>query len=200
MPVASTLSYAALDQLGRTAQDCYHELMTRKSVTPQLLRAAVYGANDGIITTFAVVAGVAGASLSTRVILIMGVSNLIADGIAMGLGDFLGEKSEQDMESSSLKRRPRGGIWHTGLTTFLAFVLVGSAPLLPYFVELQGVQGTDAFIMSILCTVAALFIVGSLRSIFTKRSWLRSGLEMLLVGTIAAGAAFALGAFIDTQI
>ena len=174
--------------------------MNRKSLTPQLLRAAVYGANDGIVTTFAVVAGVAGAGLSTRVILIMGISNLIADGIAMGLGDFLGEKSEQDMERSTLKHRPKGGIWHTGLMTFTSFVIVGSAPLLPYFLALNAKEGVDLFIASILCTAMALFVVGSLRSIFTRRSWLRSGLEMLFVGTLAAGAAFGLGAFINTLI
>lgn len=183
-----------------TEPDCYHGEMTKKSLTPQLLRAAVYGSNDGIITTFAVVAGVAGANLNTRVILIMGISNLIADGIAMGLGDFLGEKSEQDMERGTLGRRPKGGIWHTGLMTFTAFVLVGSAPLLPYFFTLDGEYGSDLFVASIICTAAALFVVGSLRSIFTRRSWFRSGLEMLFVGALAAGAAFALGSFIDTQI
>ena len=174
--------------------------MKNGSLTPQLLRAAVYGANDGIVTTFAVVAGVAGASLSTRVILIMGISNLIADGIAMGLGDFLGEKSEQDMERGTVQRRPRGGIWHTGLMTFISFVIVGSAPLLPYLIGFNNEIGSQLFSASIACTAAALFIVGSLRSIFTRRSWWISGLEMLFVGTLAAGAAFGLGALINTQI
>ncbi len=44
----------------------------------------VYGANDGIITTFAVVAGVAGAALPARTILILGFANLLADGFSMG--------------------------------------------------------------------------------------------------------------------
>ena len=39
-----------------------------------ILEIFVYGANDGIVTTFAVVAGVAGAGLSTRVVLILGVA------------------------------------------------------------------------------------------------------------------------------
>ena len=174
--------------------------MKKTGLTPRLLRAAVYGANDGIVTTFAVVAGVAGASLNTRVILIMGISNLIADGLAMGLGDFLGEKSEQEMESNTIKRRPHGGIWHTGLMTFIAFVIVGSAPLLPYFFALFGTSGEQLFAASIACTASALFVVGSLRSHFTRRSWWQSGLEMLFVGAIAAGAAYGLGALINTQI
>ena len=56
----------------------------------------IYGANDGIITTFAVVAGAAGASLSPTVIIILGFANLLADGISMGASNFLGGKSERD--------------------------------------------------------------------------------------------------------
>lgn len=59
-----------------------------------ILKAAVFGANDGIVTTFAVVAGVAGAQLTAPVVLIMGIANLVADGLSMGLGDYLGERSE----------------------------------------------------------------------------------------------------------
>lgn len=174
--------------------------MKKTSFSPRLLRAAVYGANDGIVTTFAVVAGVAGAGLSSRIILIMGISNMVADGLAMGLGDFLGEKSEQEMERGALRQKTRGGIWHTGLVTFIAFGIAGSAPLIPYVLELIRPTGLDLFMFSIVCTALALFGVGSLRSIFTRRSWWRSGLEMLLVGAIAASAAYGLGAFIDTQV
>ncbi|NCN83117.1 MAG: hypothetical protein GW947_04070 [Candidatus Pacebacteria bacterium] len=45
------------------------------SFDPKLLKAAVYGANDGIVTTFAVVAGVAGAHLATNVVIILGIAN-----------------------------------------------------------------------------------------------------------------------------
>lgn len=63
--------------------------MTRQMLHLRLLPAGlvrhylpdlVYGANDGIITTFAVVSGVIGADLSERVILILGFANLVADG------------------------------------------------------------------------------------------------------------------------
>ena len=50
------------------------------------MRDLVYGANDGIITTFAVVAGVAGGALSARAVLIVGGANLIADALAMLAG------------------------------------------------------------------------------------------------------------------
>lgn len=58
----------------------------------------VFGANDGVITTFAVIAGAQGASLSRGVIIILGLANLIADGISMGAGNYLGSKSEIDYQ------------------------------------------------------------------------------------------------------
>lgn len=62
----------------------------------QYLKDVVFGANDGIITTFAVVAGVAGAELSTAIVLIIGIANLIADGFSMATGNYLGTKSENE--------------------------------------------------------------------------------------------------------
>ncbi len=59
------------------------------------IKDIVYGANDGIITTFAVVSGVAGAALSIKTVLILGFANLIADGISMGASNYLGSKSEE---------------------------------------------------------------------------------------------------------
>lgn len=70
----------------------------------EFLKDAVYAANDGIITTFAVVAGVVGASFVEAsfepvVILVLGFANLFADGISMASGNYLGTKSEKDLYS-----------------------------------------------------------------------------------------------------
>ncbi|MFA4814744.1 MAG: VIT1/CCC1 transporter family protein [Candidatus Gracilibacteria bacterium] len=56
----------------------------------------VYGGIDGSVTTFAVVAGVVGAELSTPVILILGFANLFADGFSMATGKYLSDKAELD--------------------------------------------------------------------------------------------------------
>lgn len=55
----------------------------------------VYGGIDGLVTTFAVVAGSAGAELSIPIVLILGFANLIADGFSMSIGAFLAARSEQ---------------------------------------------------------------------------------------------------------
>ncbi len=56
----------------------------------------VYGGIDGSVTTFAVVAGSAGANLDSSVVIILGFANLIADGFAMSIGSYLSNKSEKE--------------------------------------------------------------------------------------------------------
>jgi VIT1/CCC1 family predicted Fe2+/Mn2+ transporter len=68
------------------------------------LRDVVYGAIDGVVTTFAVVAGVAGAGLAPRVVLILGVANLAADGFSMAVSNFLGARSE-DQRRERIRRQ-----------------------------------------------------------------------------------------------
>lgn len=76
------------------------------------LREIVYGGNDGIVTTFAVVAGFSGASLgasqalelSTIAVLLFGMANLVGDGLSMSLGNYLSEKSESDVYTAIEKK------------------------------------------------------------------------------------------------
>ena len=56
----------------------------------------VYGAHDGIVTTFAVVAGTAGAGLPWGVVIILGMANLLADAVSMGAGSFLSIRNKRD--------------------------------------------------------------------------------------------------------
>ncbi|PIR62250.1 MAG: hypothetical protein COU65_04430 [Candidatus Pacebacteria bacterium CG10_big_fil_rev_8_21_14_0_10_42_12] len=132
----------------------------------------------------------------------MGIANMIADGLAMGLGDFLGERSEREMEAGLHRKVCKDAVWKSGLVTFIAFVIAGSLPLLPYCVYYAGLPIVEAsqFNFSILSTIGALFLVGSLRTTFTKQSWWKGGLEMLAVGTIAAGAAYLLGGWVESMI
>jgi VIT1/CCC1 family predicted Fe2+/Mn2+ transporter len=72
--------------------------------TRSRLRDFVYGAIDGIVTTFAVVAGVAGAGLEVRVVLILGAANLAADGFSMAASNFLGAKSDEQRRQRSRRQ------------------------------------------------------------------------------------------------
>lgn len=75
----------------KLVEDAWHQRAKGEYVAD-----VVFGANDGIITTFAVVAGAAGASLSPLVVIILGFANLLGDGASMGLGNYLGKKSEAE--------------------------------------------------------------------------------------------------------
>jgi VIT1/CCC1 family predicted Fe2+/Mn2+ transporter len=70
-----------------------------KSKFNDYLGEFVYGGIDGSITTFAVVAGAAGAAMDSSVIIILGMANLIADGFAMSVGSYLSAKAEQEQYS-----------------------------------------------------------------------------------------------------
>jgi vacuolar iron transporter family protein len=146
----------------------------------------VYGANDGIITTFAVVSGVVGAALSERVIVILGFANLVADGFSMGASNYLARRSQ--LEDDLTDRRD--ALRH-GSATVVGFVVAGVVPLVAYLVPLQ-----QAFRLPVAIGLAgaALFAVGGARTFVTKRGLLVSGLEMLLVGSLAAVVAFGIGA------
>ncbi|MFB6104992.1 MAG: VIT1/CCC1 transporter family protein [Halobacteriaceae archaeon] len=101
------------------------------------LAEVIYGANDGIVTTFAVVSGVADAALNPSIVLILGAANLFADGFSMGMSNYLSRRSAIDYH----RARSRAGTadtredgkapGRTAAVTFLAFVVAGWAPLLP---------------------------------------------------------------------
>ena len=81
----------------------YEKLMRRNELKKSLgmtfqeaaiIGGIVYGAIDGIVTTFAVVAGATGAALPYSVILILRFANLLADGFSMAAGNYLGTRPE----------------------------------------------------------------------------------------------------------
>lgn len=74
---------------------------------PSYLRDFIYGAIDGAVTTFAIVAGSAGASLDDKVVVILGMANLFADGFSMGVSNFLGSRAQIDERRQARERERR---------------------------------------------------------------------------------------------
>ena len=73
----------------------HHEPSGAVAIARHYIRDLVYGANDGLITTFAVVVGAVGGGLSPRAMLILGTANLFADGLSMGVGNYLSIRSHE---------------------------------------------------------------------------------------------------------
>lgn len=208
------------------------------------LRDWIYGGIDGAVTTFAVVSGVVGAELSTRIILILGLANLVGDGFSMAAGNYSGTRAERDeldhlrrVEHRHIDLEPEGereevrqifegkGFegddldrivevissdrerWvRTMLTeeyglpleirspflaaasTFSAFMLCGTVPLLPYLLNLRS-----PFLVAIVLTGLVFFVIGCVRSTWSPYRWWKAGLGTLAVGGTAAALAYWIG-------
>ncbi len=205
----------------------------------------IYGANDGIITTFAIVTGASGAGFSPLVVIVLGFANLFADGFSMAASNYLGSSSEAALFREEEKREIREveekpdvereevreiltrqgfdpatatkmtetiasnkNFWvdfmmryevemlpgessiKSAVITFCAFVVIGSLPLLPFII--LSANGITIF-YSVISTGVALFVTGALRSIFTKKHWFISGLEMFFIGGVAAAVSYFVG-------
>lgn len=170
-----------------------HEPTTLRGLLEHYLKDIVYGANDGIITTFAVVAGVTGAQLEPRIVLILGFANLFADGFSMGTSSFLSIRSDEAVRSASglAALEPYPG--RHSVATFFAFVVAGLVPLMSFVVVPAG----NHFAWVVGLTLTTLFMVGAARSLVTTAAWWRNGLEMLALGSMAAAVAYGVGALVE---
>jgi len=70
----------------------------------EYMKAVIFGGLDGILTSFAIVAGAAGGNLTSSVVLILGFSNIFADALSMGVGEFLSSKAHNEWVLSERKR------------------------------------------------------------------------------------------------
>lgn len=168
-----------------------------RRVERKYLPEFVYGGIDGAVTTFAVVAGVIGASLSPVVVLILGFANLLSDGFSMAFSNYLSIKSENDLisDKSKIKKKPM----KTAYATFTAFFLIGFIPLFSFVlasITNNSYLTKTQFRNSIILTGLALIIVGWLKGDVTGKSKNKSALQTLLIGSVASFLAFAVGWFI----
>lgn len=163
------------------------------AIARHYLRDLVYGANDGIITTFAVVAGVTGGALSQRVVLVIGVANLLADGFSMAVGNYQSIRSNEGVRRAQDLPEEESQPARHACATFLAFVAAGALPLVPYLLP-----GTPSmrFAGAIVLTLGSLFIVGLLRAWVTDEQWWRGAFEMTGLGVVVACVAYASGLLI----
>jgi len=104
----SELARSAFQDLNNEESKRVHQFRVKSDETHKsegkYIKSIVYGGLDGIITIFASVSSVAGASLSGAVVVIVGIANLFADALAMGFGDFLSSTAESEFELMEKKR------------------------------------------------------------------------------------------------
>lgn len=159
------------------------------------LRDLVFGAVDGTVTTFAVVAGAVGADLGGGVVLVLGVANLIADGFSMAASNYLGTHAHQSQPARQQGPRedepdPRGA----AAATFVAFVVVGAIPLLPFAIHaLRPEALAEPLWLSTALTALAFLGIGVAKSRAMDVPAWRSAAQTLALGGGAASIAFVVG-------
>ena len=157
------------------------------------IRDLVYGANDGIITTFAVVSGVTGGALAYAAVLIIGAANLAADGVSMGVGNLQAIRAHERVRAAQNLPEEEAYPWKHGIATLIAFVVAGSIPLVPFV--LPEVWG-HRVVWSTALTLVALFGIGAARATLTLERWWQAGLETLSLGALVAAAAYGASALV----
>ncbi|MGE0444830.1 MAG: VIT1/CCC1 transporter family protein, partial [Vicinamibacterales bacterium] len=129
--------------------------------------------------------------------LVLGVANLVADGLSMAVGNYLGIRSDERVrEAQQLPEQEAFAIRHAG-ATFLAFVAAGAVPLVPYVI--RNLE-TDRFALSTALSLVALFTVGAARAAVGAGRWWTNGLEMLALGAVTGAVAYYVGAFVASLV
>ena len=157
----------------------------------------VYGGMDGAVTTFAVVAGTVGASLSPVIVIILGFANLFADGFSMAASNYLSTKSAQDLASGKNTKLP----YKTALATFAAFIVVGFVPLLSFVAAMfvPSLKNIE-FELSTLLTACAFIIVGIERGRLAGKNILYSVFSTLGIGGATAFISYYIGYLLQVLI
>lgn len=111
-----------------------HMLVRDKSLDNKLnwLRAAVLGANDGIVSVAGLVMGVAGAGGDRSALLLAGVAAIVAGSISMGGGEYISVSAQKDTESSAGRRDDliTAKPWAAAWSSATAFTLGALLPLI----------------------------------------------------------------------
>jgi VIT1/CCC1 family predicted Fe2+/Mn2+ transporter len=218
------------------------------------IRSAILGLNDGLISTFTLLVGVAAATLTssgTVIVILTGIAAMVSGAISMGLGEYISSKSEYNYIKNEIKKekaeinlfpeeekeevkdifREMGfkgeilnacvdtitsneDVWLNflikselglddpenpligALLTFLSFILGAFIPLFPYILNLNILS----LILSSILSFGSLFIVGILKTKITGESWIKGGLEMLLIGAVAFIASYSIGLVLETIV
>src|SRR5256712_1084557 len=218
------------------------------------IRNVIYGVNDGLTATLGVVSGVGGASIDPRVVLIGGLSAMVASGVSMAGGAYLATKSQREVFEGQLAReaaetgampeleraelvdiyRSKGltaeeaktivdritkdkKVWletqareelgldasqfenaaREGLVAGISTLVGGAIPVVGYLIGrlLTGssLSGLGSLAIAAIISGAFLCLIGSARSFFTGKGGVRSGLEMLAVGSVVAAITYGVG-------
>lgn len=150
------------------------------------IRAALLGGMDGIITSFAIVAGVEAGGLSNRAVTVVGISSLVADGISMGISEYISSSAERSTKVGNVNPL------RLALLCFTSFIANGAVPLFLYGFVLRGriIPCAALFLLQVMA-------LGFLRSLVTSERVHYGISQTALLGSIAGGTAYAVATLLQ---
>ena len=168
-------------------------LLRRRSAAAASIREVVFGVEDGVVQNMTLVAGMVGAQLSNRVIVIAAAINAIAGVLSMSMGTYLSSKAERDVALAAQEPAPVSA--HTperdAMVMAGAYAIGAVVPLVPFMLNLPSLSVELGVAIGL--TVVALFGLGVLKATLSHQDRIRSGLEMALLASAAGLAGYLIG-------
>jgi vacuolar iron transporter family protein len=153
-------------------------------------KECVYGAVDGTVTTFAIISAAVGSGQQSSLVVIFGLSNVLADGFSMAVSSYLAN------DTLSGRRTARA----QSIATFWAFLLAGTLPTIPFLIDATFKLNTNItrlFAFSVALALASFSGIGYLRGKVGSRKPYATMIETVLLGSVASLIAYVLGDFLE---
>lgn len=165
----------------------------RSASATSYVRNFVFGVEDSLVSTVGLLSGVAIANVPRATIFLTGIVLIFVEAISMAAGSFLSEKSAEEFERH--REASAGRALADGAIMFFSYFVAGLLPLAPYgFLETE-----QAFWVSIVCSIGALFLLGAASAKLARVSIVRSAFRMMIIGGIAIGVGILVGKFTSTH-
>lgn len=165
------------------------------NATLNRLRAAVLGANDGIVSTASVLMGVAGANADSRLLFTAGMAALVAGALSMAVGEYVSVSSQRDAEKVNSKLIEDDtddeytNPWHAAVASLIAFTIGGLVP----FAAVVIAPGASKIPATVVAVILALIVTGYFSAAVGGASRLRAIFRVIAGGLVAMAVTYFIG-------
>ncbi|MFO0704438.1 MAG: VIT1/CCC1 transporter family protein [Candidatus Andersenbacteria bacterium] len=157
-------------------------------VQPSYVRNIVFGIEDSLVSTVGLLSGIAVGNVPTRTILLTGLVYTLVEGFSMAMGSFLSEYSAEEYTQKRVP--PLKKSLKEGTIMFFSYFSTGFIPLAPYlFID----STRHAFYVSVVLSLAAIFIMGAIFGRLSRINWFRNAVRVLIVGGISVAIGITIG-------
>jgi VIT1/CCC1 family predicted Fe2+/Mn2+ transporter len=143
----------------------------------------VFGIEDSLVSTVGLLSGVAASGVETKTIILTGLILIFVEAFSMGMGSILADNSTKEVAEH--KEVPLQDSVLAGSSMFFSYIVAGLVPWSPYLL----LERDSAFTVSIVASIAALFLLGAVQGRIARINILKQGVQMAALG----GLAIALG-------